>query len=934
MNQKKLFLVDAFAIIYRAYFAFGTNQRYNSAGLNTSTMLGFTNTLIDVIKKESPTHIAVVFDSPGKTFREEIYPEYKANRDEMPEDIRKAIPYVKKIIEGMNIPMIAKPGYEADDIIGTLSKKLEKDGFEVFMMTPDKDYAQLVSENIKMYRPGRGGKPAEKWGIPEVQEKFDVERTEQVIDILGLWGDSVDNIPGIPGIGEKTSKKLIKQYGSIEKLLENADQDLKGKQRENVLNFGQQGLLSKELATIALDVPVEISESELELNSFDKEALSEIFAELEFRGLANRLFGSATPIASNNDAPVEIKKEEPSAGAFDLFNQPEVNQADEAIETPFDSIEKIEKNYQIVNSREEIEQLVQEIEKAKSFAFDTETTGLDSHVAEVLAMTISFEKDQAFYISLREQTKEKLQLFSEVFLSSEIEKIGQNIKYDINILRRYGISVEGPMFDTMIAHYLIEPDLRHGMDYLSETFLNYKPISIETLIGKKGKSQKNMGDLTDEQIHEYACEDADITYQLKLKLAPLLKENNTLELFNEIEMPLVSVLSEMEYEGISLDVQSMLDYSVELQAEIEELEKNIKSYAKEDINVSSPKQLGDLLFDELKIVEKAKKTKSGQYQTNEETLVKLKGKHPIIEQILDFRQLKKLKSTYVDVLPTLVNEKTGKIHTSFNQAVAATGRLSSNNPNLQNIPIKTEKGREVRKAFIASEGQSILAADYSQVELRIMAEISGDEGMKDAFKKGLDIHTATAAKVFKVDLEAVTREMRAKSKMVNFGIIYGISAFGLAQRLGISRKESAEIIKQYFIEYPGIQNYMSEVVEKAKETGYVETIMGRKRFLKDINSSNAIVRGYAERNAINAPIQGSAADIIKKAMIDIQQKIKAAQLKSKMILQVHDELLFDVVEDEKEIMNQLVVEGMEKAVKTEVPMVVEANFAQSWLDAH
>ena len=922
MATKKLFLIDAFAIVYRAYFAFGSNQRYNSKGLNTSATLGFTNTMLEVLKKENPTHIGVVFDSPGPTFREEFYPAYKANRDEMPEDIRKALPYIKQIITAMDVPILALEGYEADDIMGTLSKKAEKEGFEVYLMTPDKDFAQLVSEHIFLYRPGKAGKPAEKWGIPEVQKKFEVAQPEQVIDILGLWGDAADNIPGIPGIGEKTSKILVAKYGSVEGLLAHTD-ELKGKQKENVIAFAEQGLLSKRLATIALNVPVDFSFEALKKTAFNKEELMRLFDELEFRGLAKRVFDeelNTTSAASN-------------AGQMDLFAQAaqEIPAEPKEIQT----IENCKKDYQLLTSKEDIMALVQKISQLKSFCFDTETTDIDSHIAQPIGVSLSFLKDQAYYLPFSDhEVKEKLELLRPIFENDQIEKVGQNLKYDINVLKQQGIAVRGPLFDTMLAHYLLEPDLRHNMDYLSETYLAYRPISIATLIGKKGKNQGNMKDVAPDLVAPYACEDADITWQLQEIFRPKLEETKAKKLFDEIEMPLIPVLSDMELNGVAVDVEGLNQYSIALEEEIKSLEYRILDLAGKEFNVSSPKQLGEILFDHLQVTEKAKKTKTGQYQTNEETLLKLKGKHEIIEPILDFRQLKKLKSTYVDVLPTLVHANTQKIHTSFNQAVAATGRLSSNNPNLQNIPIKTEKGREVRKAFVASPGNSILAADYSQVELRLMAEISGDEGMRSAFQQKQDIHAATAAKVFDVPLEEVSKEMRGKAKMVNFGIIYGISAFGLSERLGISRKESAEIIKQYFTKYPKVQSYMDEVVANAKQKGYVETIMGRRRYLKDINSGNAVVRGYAERNAINAPIQGSAADIIKKAMIDIQQELIAEKYQSKMILQVHDELLFDVVPSEKEKLRTMVKEKMENAFPTEVPLEVDLNFGQSWLEAH
>ena len=918
-NKPKLFLIDAYAIIYRAYFAFGNNQRYNSKGLNTSTTLGFTNTLLDVLNNIRPSHIGVVFDAPGDTFRNEIYPEYKANREAMPEDIRKALPYVKKIIEGFNIPIVEKVGYEADDVIGTVAKKAEKEGYEVYLMTPDKDFAQLVTENILLYRPGRSGKPAEVWGIEEVKKKFEV-MPEQVIDILGLWGDAVDNIPGIPGIGEKTSKKLVNQYGSVEGLIEHVD-ELKGKQKENVTNFAEQGLLSKKLATIEVNVPVDF-----ELDTFinepkNTELLKEVFAELEFRTLSERVLGEK--IQATN-----------STGQTDLFAQSSEEASTDELQK-IESFEDQKKEYTLIDTIEGTKELVQKILKQSSFCMDTETTGLDSHTAEIVGISVSWEANKAYYIHIPEgQEKAYVECFTDVFADKSKELVGQNIKYDINILKSYGVEIKNKLFDTMIAHYLLQPDLKHNMDFLSETYLNYRPISIETLIGKKGKNQKSMRDIPASEVTNYACEDADITWQLKLLFEKELEKVNLKKLFVELEMPLIHVLSDMELAGVSIDTEALKIYSEELKKEIENHEKSVLDQAGVEFNVGSPKQLGEVLFDHLKIVDKPKKTKSGQYQTNEETLQKLADKHPIVKDILEFRQLKKLKSTYVDALPELINPATNKIHTSFNQAIAATGRLSSTNPNLQNIPIKTERGREVRKAFIASEGNELLAADYSQVELRLMAEMSQDEGMLHAFQEGLDIHSATASKVFDVSLEEVDREMRSKAKMVNFGIIYGISAFGLSERLGIPRKEAKEIIDNYFKKYPKVSSYMSNCVETAKEKGYVETIMGRRRYLKDINSRNAVVRGYAERNAINAPVQGSAADIIKKAMIDIQKEIIENDWKSKMILQVHDELLFDTVLAEKEALSELVKDKMQNAVKLSVPLDVDMNFGKSWLEAH
>ena len=924
--KKKIYLIDAFAIIYRAYFAFGSNQRYNSQGLNTSATLGFTNSLLDILNNQKPDYIGVAFDPSGGTFRNEIFPEYKANRQEMPEDIRKAIPYVKKIVEGFNIPIIEVKGFEADDVIGTLAKKAEQEGLEVYMMTPDKDYAQLVTENIKIYRPANGGKPAEIWGVEEVKLKFEVEPI-QVIDILGMWGDSVDNIPGIPGIGEKTAKKLVQEFGSVEGLIENAHQ-LKGKQKENVIAFAEQAKLSKHLATIKLDVPLEVTFDMLKAEEPNKEMLMQVFSELEFRTMADRVFGEKIAVKAAVGTQLDL---------FETYNnEPKVEEKEEVVvPSEMKKYDASIQKYTFVNSFTDWQKCVAEIKLQKSFCFDTETTGIDSHLAEIVGIAFCWKKNEAIYVNIPKGEEQKyVNELQVVFANESVEIIGQNLKYDINILKQYGISIQGKFFDTMIAHYLIEPDLKHNMDYLSETYLNYQPISIETLIGKKGKNQLNMRDINPEEVSVYACEDADITFQLKGIFEKELQKNNLQALFSELEMPLIHVLSDMEMEGVAIDVEALAKFSEELEVKVVDLEKNILQYTPKNINIASPKQLGELLFEDLKIVEKAKKTKTGQYQTDEETLQKLAGKHPIIDLILEFRGLKKLKSTYVDALPLLMHPTSKKIHTSYNQAVAATGRLSSNNPNLQNIPIRSENGREVRKAFIASPGNLLLAADYSQVELRLMAEMSKDEGMLEAFNQGLDIHSATAAKVFDVAINQVDRDMRSKAKMVNFGIIYGISAFGLSERLAIPRGEAKEIIDNYFMKYPKVRDYMDNCVEEAKKRGYVETIMGRRRYLKDINSKNAIVRGYAERNAINAPIQGSAADIIKKAMIDIWKEINTQQLQSKMILQVHDELIFDVLPHEKDALAHIVKNGMQNAVKLSVPLDVEMNFGQNWLDAH
>lgn len=932
MAKNKLFLVDAFAIIFRSYFGFGNNQRYNSNGLNTSVTLGFTNTLLEVINKQKPTHIAVVFDAPGPTFRNEMYPEYKAHRNETPEDIKTSIPYVKRLIEAFNIPIIEKVGFEADDVIGTLAKKAELEGFETFMMTPDKDFAQLVSDNIFMYRPGRSGKPAEIWGIPEVQEKFEVEDPLQVIDILGMWGDSADNIPGIPGIGEKTSKKLVNQFGSVEGLIANTDK-LKGKQKENVINFAEQGILSKKLATIEVNVPCEYNFDAMVIDNWDEPALLELFSEMEFRTLAKRVLGAEI----SNTAQANVQPTT-SNGQLDLFAEPSadgVNLEENLPQGEIKVLEDFEKDYRLIQSSDEMNDLVAELLKLDAFCFDTETTGLDTMTAEIVGLSFSWKTHSAVYVYVAPGEEQAvLNLFKPAFANEKSTKIAQNIKYDINVLKKYSVEVKGKLFDTMLAHYLLQPDLKHNMDFLAETYLNYRPVSIETLIGKKGKNQKNMRDLAGAAIFDYACEDADVTWQLKEVFEPLLKQKDVLGLFEDIEMPLVPVLSAMEYAGISLNSDTLNEFSIELDQDIVRLEKSVIEQAGEEFNVSSPKQLGIVLFENMKIDEKAKKTKTGQYSTSEETLQKLAGKHPIIDHILEYRQLKKLKSTYVDALPLLVNEKTNKIHTTYSQAVAATGRLSSNNPNLQNIPVKTAQGRKVRAAFVPSPGNELYAADYSQVELRLMAEMSGDKNMVEAFQNGYDIHSATAAKVFGVEMDAVDREMRSKAKMVNFGIIYGISAFGLSQRLNISRKEAKELIDGYFANYPGVKKFMDDSIDGAKEKGYVQTVLKRKRFLNDINSKNAVVRGYAERNAINAPIQGSAADIIKVAMINIHKEMQAQNLKSKMILQVHDELVFDVVPEEKEIIAQLAKDKMENAVKTSVPLDVEGAFGKTWLEAH
>lgn len=941
-NTKKLFLLDAFALIYRAYFAFGNNQRYNSKGLNTSTMLGFTNTLIEILEKQKPSHIAVVFDAPVATNRSLEFANYKANRQEMPEDIRKALPYVKQIIEAFKIPILLKDGFEADDVIGTMAKQAEKDGYTTYMMTPDKDFGQLVSENIFIYKPAAFGKPAEILGVKEVCEKFEVENPLQVIDILGLWGDAVDNIPGIPGIGEKTAKLLVKQYGSVENLIAHAH-ELKGKQQENVINFAEQGLLSKKLATIILDVPIEFSYKELELEEPDEEKITALFAELEFRNLAKRVLGREIQIA-----PTTTIGSTPINGQMDLFGSP-VAQAEETKTQPQSTsddlevveagknIENVPHSYSLIDTPQKRAELIQQLAKQKSFCFDTETTGLNAFEAELVGMSFAFKHHEAYYVPFSENQEETTQILKEfvpLFENETIEKIGQNIKYDINVLHKYGVRVKGKLFDTMIAHFLLEPDMRHSMDFLAEAYLGYKPVSIETLIGKKGKGQLNMRDVAIEKLVEYAAEDADITLQLKTYLEPKLSKEIK-EVFEKVETPLISVLAAMENEGIKLDVEALSTFSKELEILGTNLEKDILTLAGTKFNIDSPKQLGEVLFEYLKIIEKPKKTKTGQYATGEDELQKLMGKHDIIPKILEYRSVRKLKSTYVDALPELVSPKTGRIHTSYMQTVASTGRLSSTNPNLQNIPIRTQMGREIRKAFIAkNDNFTLLAADYSQIELRIIAALSGDQNMQKAFVNKEDIHAATAAKVFGVALADVDREMRSKAKAVNFGIIYGQSSFGLAQNLNISRGEAKEIIDAYFAQYPKIKAYMDNNIDFAKEHGYVETILHRRRYLKDINSANAIVRGHAERNAINAPIQGSAADIIKIAMINIFEAFEQQQFQSKMLLQVHDELVFDVYKPELETIKTIVKDKMENAFKLAVPLEVEMNSAKNWLEAH
>jgi DNA polymerase-1 len=916
-NEKKLFLLDAFALIYRSYFAFSRNPRLTSKGQNTSAVFGFVLTLIDLIQKEKPSHIGVVFDAPGPTFRVEEYAEYKAHREEMPEGIRWAIPYIKDIIEAFNIPILIKPGFEADDIIGTLAKQAEKDGFTTFMMTPDKDFGQLVSENIFMYKPGRSGKPVEIWGVDEIKEKFEVEDPLQVIDILGLWGDAADNIPGIPGIGEKTAKKLIKQYGSVEGLIEHSH-ELKGKQKENVIEFAEQGLLSKRLATIVLDVPVEFNAENLLIEEPNKDKLVEIFTELEFRTMLKRLFN------------IEEEKKGEQLG---LFGSVEIEEVVSNLKT----IADVKHDYTLVDDFEKFKDLEEELTACDSFCFDTETSGLDTLKDEVIGIAFSTKKGSAWYVTIDDGNRKEVFARLKVFLEDEDKlKIAQNLKFDRSMLLKYDIDVQAPYFDTMVAHYLISPEMNHGMDFLAEKYLNYKPISIEELIGKRGKNQLTMDQLEPDKILDYAAEDADVTYQLyEIFKKEIAKDDNLTKLYYKLESPLISVLGDMEMAGIKLDVDALEKFSALLNDDLIKTSEKIFEFAGKEFNIDSPKQLGIILFEEMVITEKPRKTKTGQYATGEEVLSRLKVKHPIVAEILEYRQLKKLKSTYVDALPKLVSEVDGKLHTTFMQTVAATGRLSSNNPNLQNIPIRTKRGREIRKSFIPSSKEyKILSADYSQIELRIIAALSKDENMLRAFNNGEDIHAATAANVFGVDIKKVDRDMRSQAKAVNFGIIYGQSAFGLAENLNIKRGEAKDLIDNYFNQYPSIKKYMEKSIEEARKNGFVETIMGRRRYLSDINSANATVRGFAERNAINAPIQGSAADIIKKAMVDISLEMKAKKMKSKMLLQVHDELIFDLHLSEEKLLKDLVKEKMESAVELSVPLLVEMEAANNWLEAH
>jgi len=930
-NQlKKLFLLDAYALIFRAYYAFIKNPRITSKGMNTSAIFGFLLTLREVLQKQKPTHIAVVFDTPAPTFRHEIFKDYKATRDETPEDIKKAVPYIKKLLEAYKIPMIDCPGYEADDIIGTLSRKAAGKGFITYMMTPDKDFAQLVTDRIIMFKPSRGGNESVRWGVDEVKSEFSVERPEQVIDILALMGDAVDNIPGAPGVGPKTAMKLISEYGSVEEVLRNTG-NLQGKLKETIENNREQIELSKKLATIELNVPVDLKEDELILENPDREKLKNLFNELEFRTVAAEVL-TEIDRATNPAGQEKTTVVQTESAQGTLFGENPVSRISEMA-----SIESVPHRYLIIENERDLIDFVARALTLKEICFDSETTSINPLDSELVALSFSWEKGTGYLVHFpesQEETRDKLRILKPVFENPDILKIGQNMKFDIQVLANYGIEVKGSLFDTMIAHYLLEPDMRHNMNLLSETYLSYSPVHIESLIGEKGNNQKNMRSVPVEKIREYAVEDADVTWQLKEVFMPRLRSEGLTVLADTIEMPLIRVLADMERAGIKLNREDLKVISANMREEIIGLEKEIFSLAGMEFNISSPKQLGDILFLRLKLDEKARVTKTKQFVTNEEILQRLTGKHPIISKVLEYRGLKKLLSTYLEPLPQMVDKETGRIHTSFRQAVASTGRLSSDNPNLQNIPVRDERGREIRKAFIPEEGNIFLSADYSQIELRLMAHLSRDQSMIGDFLSGNDIHAATASKIFGVDIKEVTREMRSRAKTANFGIIYGISSFGLSERLTIGRKEAKELIDGYFNSYPGVKRYMDESIRKAREQGFVTTMFGRRRYLRDIQSRNQVVRGNAERNAINAPIQGSAADIIKIAMVRIHEKIKSGKFASKMILQVHDELIFEVVPKELEMLKEIVVHEMANAVKLDVPLKVDCGTGWNWLEAH
>ena len=919
----KLFLFDAYALIYRSYYAFIKNPRINSKGLNTSAVMGFCNTLHEVLQKEQPKYLGVAFDPHGPTFRNEAYKEYKAQREETPEDIRKAVPIIKDILAAMHIPVLEAQGYEADDVVGTLAKKADREGIETFMLTPDKDYGQLVGGNVKMYRPRHGG-GYETLDAEGVKEKYGISSPEQVIDLLGLMGDAADNIPGCPGVGEKTAVKLINQFGSIDNLLERTG-ELKGAIKKKVEDNSEQIKFSKFLATIKTDVPIELNLDELRVTEPDENKIMEIFGELEFKTFTQRFLNK----------PKQLQKK--SSTQLDLFADFTGDGAEETKNRPSQSLKTVVHEYKLVDKEEDMYSLRDLFLTSTFISFDTETTSTEAINAELVGLSFSVKERQAFYVPVpadREEAQKIVDIFKPVYESEGIQKIGQNMKYDITVLRNYGVEVKGEMFDTMIAHYLIQPELRHNMDYMAEIYLDYQTIHIEDLIGPKGKNQKNMRDLAPQEVFEYAAEDADITLQLKTKLEPELKKKGAEELFRNIEMPLMPVLAEMEMNGVRIDTESLKETSRELTARMKEIESHIYELAGTEFNIASPKQVGEVLFDRMKIVEKAKKTKTGQYVTSEEVLQSLKHKSPIVADILEHRGLKKLLGTYVDALPKLINRRTGHIHTSFNQTVTATGRLSSSDPNLQNIPVRGEDGKEIRKAFIPEPGCEFFSADYSQIELRVMAHMSGDENMTEAFRSGHDIHAATAAKIYKKDISEVTRDERTKAKRANFGIIYGITVFGLAESLEISRDEAKQLIAGYFETFPKVKEYMDKSIQTARAMGYAETLFHRRRYLADINSHNATVRGFAERNAINAPIQGTAADIIKVAMINISHRFKAEGVKSKMILQVHDELNFSVAPGEHDKVESIVLGEMQNAFNMQVPLVADSGWGKNWLEAH
>lgn len=938
-DTKKLFLLDAYALIYRAHFAFAKTPRVTSKGINTGCIFGFMNSLMEVLTKHKPTHIGVAFDTPEPTVRHIEFPEYKAHRDAQPEEISLGVPYIKEILKAWSIPILEVPGYEADDVVGTVAKRAAKEGYEVYMMTLDKDYAQLVDENVYLYKVSSFGAGADIYDVPKVLEKWGIKRIDQVADVLGLWGDAVDNIPGIPGIGEKTAKKLLEEFDTVENIVANAHQ-LKGKQRENVEKFGEQGILSKKLATIITDVPLPFDLNDLILDEPNKEVLGALFDELEFKQLKVRVFGSSSTLSTSTEGTSEEKKSTSKQKPVDQnqMSMFDVVPIDENVPTTFQTITDFKKNYQLIKDPEKAEELAYFLSLQEEFCFDTETDSVDSIEANMVGMSFSYVVGEAFYVAVpknREEAQAMIEIFGPVLENEKIRKIGQNLKFDVTIFKNYGVEVRGELFDTMIAHYILQPEQRHNMDALAENYLNYTPISIEELIGKKGKNQGNMSDLDPEDICDYACEDADVTLQLKQLFEPQLKELNQLDLLKNVEVPLLNVLADMEYAGVKLDTEALAIMSKELLELSLKAQDKIFELAGMEFNVASPKQLGEVLFEKLKLVDKPQKTKTGQYATGEDVLSKLAAEHEIVDSILEFREYQKLKSTYVDALPLLLSKKDGLIHTDYRQTVAVTGRLSSNNPNLQNIPIRTEKGKEIRKAFVPRSEENVLySADYSQIELRIMASFCEDVHMIEAFKTGRDIHATTAARVFGVALEDVEPNMRRKAKEVNFGIIYGISAFGLSQNLNIPRKEAADIIDTYFKEFPAIKSFMDESINRARELEYCETILGRRRYLPEINSRNAVQRGFAERNAINAPIQGSAADMIKVAMIQIHNWMKAEKLQSKMILQVHDELVFDVYKPELTLIQEKIPLLMTEAIPLKVPIEVGTGVGANWLEAH